>query len=94
MNIEEVLMGLADRILDIDEASMASLQERYLKKVADFSASRDWERAIIVYFMISSVRVKNKIFNEDDALLFTDSVEIERVITGYGPLIKANLVAG
>jgi hypothetical protein len=32
--------------------------------------------------------------NEDDALLFTDSVEIERVITGYGPLIKANFVAG
>ncbi len=64
MNIEEVLMGLADRILDIDEASMASLQEKYLKKVADFSASRDWERAIIVYFMISSVRVKNKIFND------------------------------
>ena len=64
MNIEQVLLGLADRILDIDEASMASLQEKYLKKVADFSPSRDWERSIIVYFMISSVRVKNKIFND------------------------------
>jgi hypothetical protein len=28
--------------------------------------------------------------DEDDALLFSDSGEIERVITVYGPLVKAN----
>jgi hypothetical protein len=32
--------------------------------------------------------------DEDDALLFTDSSEIERVITVYGPQVKANFVAG
>lgn len=64
MAIEDVLLGLADRILDFDEASLAQLQEKYLKKVSDFSASREWERAIVVYFIINSVRVKNKIFNE------------------------------
>jgi hypothetical protein len=64
VNIEEVLLGLADRVLDFDEASLTQLQEKYLKKVSEFAPSRDWERAIVVYFLINSVRVKNKIFNE------------------------------
>ncbi|MEW6138455.1 MAG: hypothetical protein AB1733_09495 [Thermodesulfobacteriota bacterium] len=64
MGIEDALLGLADRILDFDEASLAQLQETYLKKVSDFSPTREWERAIVVYFLINSVRVKNKIFNE------------------------------
>ncbi len=64
MGIEEVLLGLADRVLDFDESSLAQLQEKYLKRVSEFSPNRDWERAIVVYFMINSIRVKNKIFNE------------------------------
>ncbi len=64
MGIEKTLLELADRILDFDEASLTQLQEKYLKKVSDFSPSKEWERAIVVYFMINSVRVKNKIFNE------------------------------
>jgi len=64
VGIEEVLLGLADRVLDFDEASLGQLQEKYLKKVSEFSPTRDWERSIVVYFLINSVRVKNKIFNE------------------------------
>lgn len=64
LKIEEVLLQLADRILDFDEASLAQLQEKYLNKVSDFAPNRDWERSIIVYFLINSVRVKNKIFND------------------------------
>ncbi len=64
MGIEKVLINLADRLLDFDEASLSALQEKYLKKVSDFTPTREWERAVIVYFMINSVRVKNKIFNE------------------------------
>lgn len=64
MGIEEALMGLADRMLDFDEASLVQLQEKYLKKVSEFEPTREWERSIIVYFLINSVRVKNKIFNE------------------------------
>jgi len=64
VGIEEALLKIADRVLDFDEASLAQLQEKYLKKVSEFSPNREWERAIIVYFLINSVRVKNKIFNE------------------------------
>jgi hypothetical protein len=64
VGIEEALLSIADRVLDFDEASLAQLQEKYLKKVSDFSPTREWERSIVVYFLINSVRVKNKIFNE------------------------------
>ena len=64
MGFEEALQHIADRILDFDEASLVQLQEKYLKKVSEFSPTRDWERAIVIYFMINSVRVKNRIFNE------------------------------
>jgi hypothetical protein len=65
VGIEEVLLGLADRVLDFDEASLAQLQEKYLKKVSEFAPVREWERDMILYFLINSVRVKNKIFNEN-----------------------------
>lgn len=64
MAFEEALQRIADRILDFDEASLVQLQEKYLKKVSEFSPTREWERAIVIYFMINSVRVKNRIFNE------------------------------
>ena len=64
MGIEEVLLSLADRVLDFDEASLVQLQEKYLKQVSDFSPTREWEKAIVVYFMINSIRVKNRIFND------------------------------
>ena len=47
MGIEEVLLGLADSVLDFDEASLAQLQEKYLKKVSEFAPTRDWERSIV-----------------------------------------------
>jgi hypothetical protein len=64
MGIEESLQSLADRILNFDEASLVQLQEKYLKKVSEFSPNKEWEKAVVVYFMINSVRVKNKIFND------------------------------
>jgi hypothetical protein len=64
VGIEEVLQGLADRVLDFDEASLVQLQEKYLKKVSEFSPTKEWERSIVVYFLINSIRVKNRIFNE------------------------------
>ena len=64
MGIEEALLKIADRVLDFDESYLAQLQEKYLKRVSEFSPDKEWERAIIVYFIINSVRVKNKIFNE------------------------------
>lgn len=64
-NIENSLNKIAEHILHIDEASLASLWEKYRTKVEDFSNTKEWERAVIIFSIINSVRVKNAIFNQN-----------------------------
>jgi len=61
---ETTLEKLADRILALDEASMAALWKKYKDRMEKFDASREWERSVIVFFIINAVRAKNQIFNE------------------------------
>ncbi len=62
--IEESLERIAERILALDEASLAGLWEKYKTRMENFDTTREWERAVIVFFIINAVRVKNQIFNE------------------------------
>ncbi|MFA6412304.1 MAG: hypothetical protein WCW53_06365 [Syntrophales bacterium] len=55
---------MAEKILGFDEASLTSLWEKYKRKMEHFEVSREWERAVIVFFIINAVRAKNHIFNE------------------------------
>lgn len=61
---ESTLLKLADRILALDEASLTSLWKKYKDRMESFDASREWERSVIVFFIINAVRAKNQIFNE------------------------------
>lgn len=61
---ESTLEKLADRILSLDEASLSALWKKYKDRMEHFDASKDWERAVIVFFIINAVRAKNQIFNE------------------------------
>jgi hypothetical protein len=60
-----VLDKLAEQILSFDEASLSSMLDEYRRKMDTFEPSRDWERAVIIFFIINSVRVKNLMFNEN-----------------------------
>jgi hypothetical protein len=62
--LENTLEKIAEKILTLDEASLASLWEQYKQKMEKFQPTREWERSVIVFFIINSVRVKNHIFNE------------------------------
>jgi len=62
--LETALNGIADRILALDEASLASLGEKYKKRMEKFDPSKEWERSVIIFFIINAVRVKNQLFNE------------------------------
>ena len=62
--IEHSLERIADRILALDEASLAGLWEKYKTRMENFDTTREWEKAVIVFFIINAVRVKNQIFNE------------------------------
>ncbi len=61
---ESTLEKIAEKILSLDEASLTSLWSKYKEKMEKFDNSRDWEKAVIVFFIINAVRAKNQIFNE------------------------------
>jgi hypothetical protein len=62
--IEESLHEIAENILSLDEASLTMLWEKYKTQAELFSFSPDWEKAVIIFSIINSVRVKNAVFNE------------------------------
>lgn len=62
--LEDTLNKIADTILHLDEASMASLFDKYYKKMEHVEISKEWERSVIVFFLINAVRAKNQKLNE------------------------------
>jgi hypothetical protein len=62
--LESTLENIAEKILALDEASLTSLWSKYKERMDQFDASGDWEKAVIVFFIINAVRAKNQIFNE------------------------------
>jgi len=62
--LDQTLEKMAEKILGFDEASLTSLWEKYKRKMEHFEVSREWEKAVIVFFIINAVRAKNHIFNE------------------------------
>jgi hypothetical protein len=64
VTLEPALNKLAQQILSLDEASLSSLWEKYRKRMEHFEPSKEWEKAVIIFFIINAVRVKNHIFNE------------------------------
>ena len=62
--LEKALENIAENILALDESSLAGLWEKYRKKMEQFDTTKEWEKAVIIFFIINSVRVKNHIFNE------------------------------
>jgi hypothetical protein len=64
MKLESALDKLADSILGLDEASLTALLPTYRQRMEHFEPTRDWEKAVISFFIINAVRAKNHIFNE------------------------------
>lgn len=65
--MEKILDQIAEKINSLDEASLTQLLPRYKKKMEDFEPTKDWEKAVIIFFIINAMRVKNTIFNENVA---------------------------
>ena len=63
-NLETSLDKIAENILYLDEASLTGLWDKYKAKMEQFSYSPEWEKSVIIFSIINSIRVKNAIFNE------------------------------
>ena len=63
--MERALEKLAEQILSFGEASLASLREKYRLRIEHFDGTKDWEKAVIIYYIINAVSLKNTLFNEN-----------------------------
>ena len=63
--IEHALSKIAEQILAFDEASLRNLRAKYQARINDFDTSKEWEKAVITYFIINSVITKNALFNQN-----------------------------
>jgi hypothetical protein len=62
---EKMLDQMAEKIKNLDEASLTQLLPYYKRKMEKFEPTEEWEKAVIIFFLINAVRVKNTIFNEN-----------------------------
>lgn len=62
--IESSLDKIAEKILSLDEASLSGLCEKYKNRMEHFETSKEWEKSVIIFFIINAVRMKNQVFNE------------------------------
>jgi len=57
--IEKAIERLADRVLAFDEGDLFALLNHFKNRMEEFEPTPAWERAVIAYFLINGVRVKN-----------------------------------
>jgi hypothetical protein len=59
--IVEAIESLADRILAYDEPDLTPLLNHFKSRMEQLEISPAWERAVIAYFLINGVRIKNSL---------------------------------
>ncbi|NTW07003.1 MAG: hypothetical protein HGA29_04075 [Syntrophaceae bacterium] len=86
--IENSLDKIAENILHLDEASLDFLWDKYKTKMEQFSFTQEWEKSVIIFSIINSVRVKNVIFNEQ---ILSKQANAEKAAAPKRPHGKPNL---
>ena len=61
--LEKALDRIAEQVIALDEASVTQLRKRYLDRFAHFEPTKEWEKAVICYFIINGLIAKNNLFN-------------------------------
>ena len=59
----KTLDKIAEQIIALDEASLTQLRKEYLNRLFQFEPTKEWEKAVIIYFIINGVIAKNNLFN-------------------------------
>lgn len=57
--IPEALEKIADNVLSLDESDLAALLDYYKDRMTQGEPTRAWERAVIAYFLLNGIRIKN-----------------------------------
>lgn len=57
--IPEALEKIADNVLSLDDSDVTALLDHYKDRMSQEDTTRSWERAVIAYFVLNGIRVKN-----------------------------------
>ena len=57
--IPEALEKIADNVLSLDESDLNTLLDYYKDRMSQGEPTRAWERAVIAYFLLNGIRIKN-----------------------------------
>ena len=57
--IPEALEKIADNVLSLDESDLATLLDHYKDRMSQGEPTRAWEQAVIAYFLLNGIRIKN-----------------------------------
>ena len=57
--IPEALEKIADNVLSLDESDLVTLLDYYKDRMSQGEPTRAWERAVIAYFLLNGIRIKN-----------------------------------
>ena len=66
--IPEALEKIADNVLSLDESDLATLLDHYKDRMSHGEPTRAWERAVIAYFLLNGIRIKNTLKQEKERL--------------------------
>ncbi len=61
--MEQMLLKMARWLNAMDEASLMNLWDKYVQRVKEFDASKEWEEAAIILTLIQAPTLKNRLFN-------------------------------
>lgn len=59
--VREIIDRLADQILTLENSDLTPILHYYKQRMADFQPTPEWERAVIGFFIINAIRVKNNL---------------------------------
>ncbi|MGL4208056.1 MAG: hypothetical protein ACRCTY_01575 [Candidatus Adiutrix sp.] len=62
--IEDVLKKIARQIITLNEETLTALLPKYKERMMNFAPTQQWEEAVITYFLINGLRIKNSQFND------------------------------
>jgi hypothetical protein len=57
--VVDAIERIADRVLAFEDSDLNALLHHFKTRMENFEPSPAWERAVIAYFLINGVRVKN-----------------------------------
>lgn len=59
--IKKTVDDLAAAILNLNEEDLAAQLNHYKKIMEDFQPTKEWEKAVIAFFLINGVKIKNNL---------------------------------